>query len=104
MKRWLGDILDSERGDGLAYVVLMFQDGLALLASGVLPLILVALGAGLVLGLFQSASRIMDPMISVVPRFLVVVVALAYFGPLLIRRLAELLETILTADTWFGPS
>lgn len=51
------------------------------------PLLLCALAAGVVAGLFQAATQIQESTLAFVPKITAMGLALIYFGPLLIDKL-----------------
>jgi flagellar biosynthetic protein FliQ len=60
------------------------------LETGVLvmaPLLISALIAGVLAGLFQAATQIQEPTLSFVPKIVALSVALLYFGPWMLDRL-----------------
>jgi len=64
----------------------------AVLAGGILlvPLLLAGLGVGLVTGLVQAATGVQEPIIGLVPRLVVMGLALLWTLPWMVDRLAEL--------------
>lgn len=57
------------------------QQALLLVVAVSLPVLAVAGLVGLVVAAFQAASQIQDPTLAHLPRMIVVVAALAVFGP-----------------------
>lgn len=53
------------------------------------PLLLSALAAGLVIGMFQAATQIQDMTLSFIPKLLVFVLALALAGPWMLRLVMD---------------
>jgi flagellar biosynthesis protein FliQ len=53
------------------------------------PLLLSALAAGLVIGLFQAATQIQDMTLSFIPKLIILVVALGVTGPWMLRMLID---------------
>ena len=64
----------------------------AVLAGGILltPVLLAGLGVGLVTGLVQAATGVQEPIIGLVPRLVVMGLALLWTLPWMVDRLAEL--------------
>ncbi|MCS5616934.1 MAG: flagellar biosynthetic protein FliQ [Planctomycetota bacterium] len=64
----------------------------AVLAGGILltPVLLAGLGVGLVTGLVQAATGVQEPIIGLVPRLLVMGLAVLWTLPWMVDRLAEL--------------
>jgi flagellar biosynthesis protein FliQ len=53
------------------------------------PLLLSALAAGLLIGMFQAATQIQDMTLSFIPKLLVLLVALGLSGPWMLQHLVE---------------
>jgi len=53
------------------------------------PLLLSALVAGLLIGLFQAATQIQDMTLSFIPKLIILVVALGVTGPWMLRMLID---------------
>jgi flagellar biosynthetic protein FliQ len=53
------------------------------------PLLLAALGVGLLIGIFQAATQIQEMTLSFIPKLGALVVALLIGGPWMIRTLVE---------------
>ena len=58
-----------------------------LLASG--PLLLVALGTGLSVSIFQATTQIQEQTLAFVPKIVAVLVALIFFGPWMISTVTS---------------
>lgn len=53
------------------------------------PLLLTALAAGLLIGMFQAATQIQDMTLSFIPKLVVLVAALSLTGPWMLRQLVD---------------
>ncbi|AKH69393.1 flagellar biosynthetic protein FliQ [Spongiibacter sp. IMCC21906] len=53
------------------------------------PLLLVALAAGLFIGMFQAATQIQDMTLSFIPKLIALVVALGLTGPWMLTQLVD---------------
>jgi flagellar biosynthetic protein FliQ len=53
------------------------------------PLLLTALAAGLIVGIFQAATSINEMTLSFIPKLLAMAAVLAFTGPWMIRNLVE---------------
>jgi flagellar biosynthetic protein FliQ len=53
------------------------------------PLLLSALAAGLMIGMFQAATQIQDMTLSFIPKLVVLVVVLGIAGPWMLRQLID---------------
>ena len=53
------------------------------------PLLLAALAAGLLIGMFQAATQIQDMTLSFIPKLVVLVAVLGITGPWMLRHLLD---------------
>ncbi|MBQ0713809.1 flagellar biosynthesis protein FliQ [Paraperlucidibaca wandonensis] len=53
------------------------------------PLLLAALAAGLIIGMFQAATQIQDMTLSFIPKLIVLIVVLGLTGPWMLRTLVD---------------
>lgn len=53
------------------------------------PLLLAALAAGLIIGMFQAATQIQDMTLSFIPKLIVMIVVLGLTGPWMLRMLVD---------------
>ena len=53
------------------------------------PMLLAALGAGLVVGIFQAATQIQDMTLSFIPKLIVLVIVLGLTGHWMLRMLVD---------------
>ncbi|REH36724.1 flagellar biosynthetic protein FliQ [Paraperlucidibaca baekdonensis] len=53
------------------------------------PLLLAALAAGLIIGMFQAATQIQDMTLSFIPKLIVLIVVLGLTGPWMLRMLVD---------------
>ena len=65
------------------------QDALMMTMMLAGPLLLAALGVGLLIGIFQAATQIQERTLSFIPKLGALVVALLIGGPWMIRTLVE---------------
>ena len=70
-------------------VIHLGQQAMTLAVLLAAPLLLSALAAGLVIGMFQAATQIQDMTLSFIPKLLVFVVALALAGPWMLRLVMD---------------
>lgn len=73
------------------------QRALMLVVAVSLPVLAVAGFIGLMVAAFQAASQIQDPTLAHLPRMLVVVAALAIFGPWMGHAIAAFAEQMFAA-------
>jgi len=60
------------------------------------PLLLSALGIGLMVGMFQAATQINEMTLSFIPKLGILIVALLVFGPWMLSTLVDFTRTIIT--------
>ncbi len=83
---------------------LMTQDMVMQLASQTLwvtiliggPLLLSALGVGLLVGMFQAATQINEMTLSFIPKLGILIVALLVFGPWMLTTLVDFTQTLIS--------
>ncbi|HCS27713.1 MAG TPA: flagellar biosynthetic protein FliQ [Spongiibacteraceae bacterium] len=70
-------------------VVHIGQEAMTLAVLLAAPLLLSALAAGLLIGMFQAATQIQDMTLSFIPKLLVFVIALGVAGPWMLRLMMD---------------
>ena len=73
------------------------QQALMLLLTVSAPILLVVLGVGLVISVFQAATQINEATLSFVPKIVAAVLVLAIAGPWMLTMLVEYLQRTLKA-------
>ena len=73
------------------------QNGLYLLLVVSAPVLLVVLGVGLVVAVFQAATQINEATLSFVPKIIGAVAVLGFAGPWMMTTLVEYLQRTLLA-------
>ncbi|MEO8154829.1 MAG: flagellar biosynthesis protein FliQ [Rhizobacter sp.] len=73
------------------------QQGLYLLLMVSAPVLLVILGVGLLVSIFQAATQIHEATLSFVPKLIAAVAVLAVAGPWMLTTLVEYIQRTLTA-------
>ncbi len=73
------------------------QQGLYLLLMIAGPLLLTALGVGLLVSIFQAATQINEATLTFVPKIVAAVAVLAIAGPWMVTTLVEYLRSMLMA-------
>ena len=73
------------------------QQGLYMLLMVSAPVLLVILGVGLVVSIFQAATQIHEATLSFVPKMIAAVAVLAIAGPWMLTTLVEYLQRMLSA-------
>ncbi len=79
------------------------QQGLYLLLMVAAPVLLVILGVGLLVSIFQAATQIHESTLSFVPKMIAAVAVLAVAGPWMLTTLVEYLQrTLMSIPTAVG--
>ncbi|MFY7856986.1 MAG: flagellar biosynthesis protein FliQ [Rubrivivax sp.] len=73
------------------------QQALMMLLTVSAPILLVVLGVGLVISVFQAATQINEATLSFVPKIVAAVLVLAIAGPWMLTMLVEYLQRTLKA-------
>jgi flagellar biosynthesis protein FliQ len=76
------------------YFIGVAQQALWILSLAAAPILLPALGVGLILGMIQAATSINEQTLSFVPKLIVVAVCLALFGSAILMLLADFTRDI----------
>jgi flagellar biosynthetic protein FliQ len=71
------------------------QQGLYILLLVAAPVLLVVLGVGLVVSIFQAATQISEATLSFVPKIVAAVLVMAFAGPWMMTTLVEYLQRTL---------
>jgi len=71
------------------------QQGLYMLLMVSAPVLLVVLGVGLVVSIFQAATQIHEATLSFVPKMIAAVAVLGFAGPWMLTQLVEYLQRML---------
>lgn len=61
-----------------------------------LPILLVAMGVGLIVGILQTATSIQEQTLAFIPKILAVIFSLILFGPWMCRMVGELAVRLFT--------
>lgn len=80
--------------DGPSYFIGVAQQALWVLALACAPILIPALIAGLVLGMFQAATSINEQTLTFVPKLIVVGICLAIFGSAILMLLVDFTQDI----------
>ena len=80
--------------DNPDYYIGVAQQALWVLALACAPILIPALVAGLVLGMFQAATSINEQTLTFVPKLIVVALCLAIFGGSIMMLIAEFTQEI----------
>ncbi len=71
------------------------RQGLTVTVLLAAPLLLSALLAGLLIGMFQAATQIQDMTLSFIPKLIVLVVALGISGPWMLRLIVDFTRNLI---------
>ena len=80
--------------DGPAFFIGIAQQALWILALACAPILIPALLAGLLLGMFQAATSINEATLTFVPKLIVVGLCLALFGSAILMLLVDFTQDI----------
>ncbi|MFN3944681.1 MAG: flagellar biosynthesis protein FliQ [Allosphingosinicella sp.] len=80
--------------EGPDYFIGVAQQALWILALAASPILIPALVAGLVLGMFQAATSINEQTLTFVPKLVVVAICLALFGSAILMLLVDFTQDI----------
>ena len=75
-------------------VIQIGQESLRITALLAAPVLLTALGLGLVIGMLQAATQIQEMTLSFIPKLMGVVIALASFGMWMLQLIADFTERL----------
>lgn len=73
-----------------------FQRALLVMTIGSLPILLTAMGVGMLIGILQTATSIQEQTLTFIPKLLAVVAMLAILGPWIFRLVGELAISLFT--------
>jgi flagellar biosynthetic protein FliQ len=59
-----------------------------------MPILLIAMGVGLIMGIIQTATSIQEQTLAFIPKMLAVILSLALFGPWMFRMVGGLAITL----------
>lgn len=76
------------------FVISLAERGIytVLIVTG--PLLLLALGVGLLVSIFQATTQIQEQTLAFIPKIVAVLVGLVFFGPWMLTRLVEFATSI----------
>lgn len=73
------------------------REAIAVAVMVAAPIIILALGAGLLVSLFQAVTQIQEATLSFVPKIMAVAVAFVIFGPWMVRIMVQFTANLLTS-------
>lgn len=65
------------------------EQGIMTVLAVSLPLLLVALGVGLIVSIFQATTQIQEQTLAFVPKIIAVLAGLVFFGPWMLSRIVD---------------
>ena len=72
----------------------MAREGLFLIIRASLPVLLVSMGVGLIVSIFQTVTSIQEQTLTFVPKIICVFTALVFFGPWMMNSMVEYMVNI----------
>jgi flagellar biosynthetic protein FliQ len=76
-------------------VMAIGRDGLATMLLLAAPLLMVALGVGLLIGIFQAATQINEMTLSFIPKLLGMAVAIMLAGPWMLKLIVDYTQSLI---------
>jgi flagellar biosynthetic protein FliQ len=76
-------------------VMAIGRDGLATMLLLAAPLLVVALGVGLTIGIFQAATQINEMTLSFIPKLLGIAVAIMLAGPWMLKLIVDYTQALI---------
>lgn len=76
-------------------VMAIGRDGLETMLLLAAPLLMVALGVGLLIGIFQAATQINEMTLSFIPKLLGMAVALMVAGPWMLKLIVDYTQSLI---------
>jgi flagellar biosynthetic protein FliQ len=76
-------------------VMAIGRDGLETMLLLAAPLLMVALGVGLLIGIFQAATQINEMTLSFIPKLLGMAVALMVSGPWMLKLIVDYTQSLI---------
>jgi Flagellar biosynthesis pathway, component FliQ len=73
-----------------------FNSALWVIVLASMPVLLIAMGVGLIIGILQTATSIQEQTLSFIPKILAVIFALLVFGPWIFRLVGDLAVRLFT--------
>lgn len=71
------------------FVISLAERGIYTILIVTGPLLLLALGVGLLVSIFQATTQIQEQTLAFIPKIVAVLVGLVFFGPWMLTRLVE---------------
>ncbi|HHY74638.1 MAG TPA: flagellar biosynthesis protein FliQ [Bacillus bacterium] len=71
------------------FVISLAEQGIMTVLSVSLPLLLLALGVGLLVSIFQATTQIQEQTLAFIPKIIAVLAGLVFFGPWMLSRIVD---------------
>ncbi|EKN63897.1 flagellar biosynthesis protein FliQ [Schinkia azotoformans] len=71
------------------FVIGVAEQGIMTVLAVSLPLLLLALGVGLVVSIFQATTQIQEQTLAFIPKIIAVLAGLVFFGPWMLSRIVD---------------
>lgn len=75
-------------------VISLAEQGVYTILIVVGPLLLIALGVGLLVSIFQATTQIQEQTLAFIPKIIAVLLGVVFFGPWMLQRMIEFTITI----------
>ena len=75
----------------------MAREGLFLIIRASLPVLLVSMGVGLIVSIFQTVTSIQEQTLTFVPKIICVFTALVFFGPWMMNSMVNFMRDLYSA-------
>jgi len=75
-------------------VITLIREGVWTVITAAGPLLLVAIGIGLLVSIFQATTSINEQTLAFVPKIVAILSALILFGPYIITRIVEYIQNL----------
>lgn len=70
-------------------VLTLAERGIYTILSITIPILLLALGVGLLVSIFQATTQIQEQTLAFIPKILAVLIGLVFFGPWMLTTIVE---------------
>jgi flagellar biosynthetic protein FliQ len=71
------------------FVISVAEQGIMTVLLVSLPLLLLALGVGLIVSIFQATTQIQEQTLAFIPKIVAVLAGLVFFGPWMLSRIVD---------------
>ncbi|WP_102346932.1 flagellar biosynthesis protein FliQ [Bacillus sp. Marseille-P3661] len=71
------------------FIIGLAEQGIMTVLWVSLPLLLLALGVGLIVSIFQATTQIQEQTLAFIPKILAVLIGMVFFGPWMLSRIID---------------